>query len=368
MNVSTTGPSQILRVGIVGCGKIAINHAKALNAIPEVALAAVCDVDQTRAEAFAEAFGASRAYSDLEEMLASGLDAVMICTPHPIHEQGVLAAARHGLHVLCEKPIAVSIEEADRMVAATEAAGVKFGVVFQRRFWPAAQRVRDALAAGKLGTPAVGSLTVRLGRDAEYYSEPWRGRWDTEGGGVLINQGVHYVDMLLWLMGEPTRVYGTTRTVKHGAYIEVEDTAVAVIEFSSGAVATLQAGTTFAPGLGTSVFISDARGRAVTVTEHPEGAPGINDIWTIPGETDYQSYLATDIEADPPLASIHEGLAPFHAEQIEEFVQAVAQDRDPLVTGADALRALEVILAVYESSRSGEAVDLAEWRMSRAGG
>ena len=346
-----------LRVGIVGTGKIAVNHAAALQGIDGVELAGVHDLDPARAAAFAARFGVARHEPDLETFLSSGLDVVTVCTPHPSHEQVVVAAAAHGLHVLCEKPIAVTLAEADRMVAAVGAAGVRFGVLFQRRFWPAARRVHQALDDGRLGTPIVGTLTMRWGRDAAYYAEPWRGRWDTEGGGALLNQGIHYVDLLQWYLGTPVRVYGAIRTLKHGAYIEVEDTAVATVEFASGAVATIQAGTTFAPGLGTTVFVSDAAGAAASVTEYPEGT-GHNDVWTVGGEHEYRALLSTGVDADPSLGRIHEDLMPFHREQIAEFVAAVRADRAPLVTGRDARTALAVVLGIYESSRTGAPVDL----------
>ncbi|NEW73687.1 Gfo/Idh/MocA family protein [Streptomyces rhizosphaericus] len=346
-----------LRTGIVGTGKIAVNHAMALQAIPGVDLVGVSDVEPDRAAAFAARFGIAGHDPDPESFLSSGLDAITVCTPHPSHERVVVAAARHGLHVLCEKPIAVTLAEADRMVTAMEEAGVRFGVLFQRRFWPSAARLRAAIDEGRLGPPIVGTVTMRWGRDAEYYAEPWRGRWDTEGGGALLNQGIHYVDLLQWYLGTPVRVYGAIRTLKHGDCIEVEDTAVATVEFASGAVATIQAGTTFAPGLGTTVFVSDAAGQAATVTEYPEGT-GHTDLWTVKGEEAYRQLLSTGIDADPPLSRIHEGLMPFHREQITEFVTAVREGRDPLVTGRDARTALAVVVAIYESSRTGLPVDL----------
>ena len=193
-------------------------------------------------------------------MLAAGLDAVTVCTPHTAHAEGVLAAARHGVHVLCEKPIAVSLDEADRMVEATAQAGVLFGVLFQRRFWPAAARIRRAIDDGRLGPPISGGVVARFNRDAAYYAEPWRGRWDTEGGGVLMTQAIHHIDLLQWFMGPATRVTGRYATLAHQDFIEVEDTVGAIVEFASGGVATIQAGTTFDPGLGAQVWVSDARG------------------------------------------------------------------------------------------------------------
>jgi predicted dehydrogenase len=351
-----------LRVGIVGCGKIAINHVTALNDLPEVDVVAVCDSDAERAAEFARTFGVRHSYTDLDEFLGSGLDAVTVCTPHPAHELVVLAAARHGLHVLCEKPIAVTLDEADRMIAATDAAGVKFGVLFQRRFWPAAQRITQALADGRLGQPIIGSVVVRLGRDADYYAEPWRGRWDTEAGGALMTQAIHHVDLLSSYMGPAVAVHGRIATLKLGEFIEVEDTAVATIEFASGALASLQVSTTFAPGLGAQILVSDRAGRTASVAEFPEGIPGQNDVWTLPGEEEYRQVYSPEINSDPELAEIHTNLVPFHRLQIEDFVRAVLDDHDPLVTGREARKSLEIILAIYESSRTGDTVRLAAGR------
>jgi len=351
-----------LRVGVVGCGKIAINHVTALNDLAEVEVVGVCDSDAERAAEFARTFGVPHSHTDLEDFMASGLDAVTVCTPHPAHELVVLAAARHGLHVLCEKPIAVTLDEADRMIAATDAAGVKFGVLFQRRFWPAAQRITRALADGRLGQPIVGSVIVRLGRDAAYYAEPWRGRWDTEGGGALMTQAIHHVDLLSSYMGPAVAVHGRIATLKLGEHIEVEDTAVATIEFASGALASLQVSTTYAPGLGAQILVSDRAGRAASVTEFPEGTPGQTDIWTLPGEEEYRQVYSTQINADPELAEIHSNLVPFHRLQIEDFVRAVIDDRDPVVTGREARKPLEIVLAIYESSRTGHTIRLAAGR------
>jgi UDP-N-acetyl-2-amino-2-deoxyglucuronate dehydrogenase len=358
----TRSPAVPVRVGIVGAGQIALNHAKALLAQPQARLAAVCDTDRARATEFATRFGIDGVFDDLEQMMSSGLDAITVCTPHPVHEQVVLAAAGHSLHVLCEKPVAVTLEETDRMIAATRTAGVKFGVLFQRRRWPAVREIRRALDSGALGTPIAGHCHVRFHRDEAYYSQSWRGRWDTEGGGALLNQGIHHIDILQWFLGEPVRVSGQYRTLKHGDYIEVEDTAAAVIEFASGAIATLQVGTTYAPALGAQILITDARGQSASVTEFPEGTPAYHDTWAVGGEIRHVSHHTPETDHNPPLATVHLDLLPFHTEMIHEFVEAIVEDRDPLVTGEEARTSLAIILAIYESTRTGRAVPLTTHR------
>jgi predicted dehydrogenase len=352
-----------MRVGIIGCGKIARNHAAALRGVAGVRVVAAADVDAERARAFAADHGVPGAFDDVDDMLASGVDAVTVCTPNGAHEAGVLAAARHGAHVLCEKPIALRVEQADRMVAATEAAGVRFGVLFQRRFWPAAARIRASIDGGRLGVPICGGVVVRLNRDAGYYAEPWRGRWATEGGGVLMTQAIHHIDLLQWFMGPARRVIGRCATLALQDVIDVEDTAGAVVEFASGAIATIQAGTTFRPGLGAQVWVSDARGRTAGVTEFPEGV-GFTDVLTIPGEEAHARGYRVGGASDLPLAEIHDHLAPYHARQIEDFIGAMRDDREPAVTGREAVRSLEIIEAIYESSRTGAPVELQSARRS----
>jgi predicted dehydrogenase len=318
----------------------------------------VADLDAARARVFARRHGVAEAFTDLERLFAVRLDAVTVCTPHGAHAQGVLAAARHGVHVLCEKPIALSLNEANRMVEATARAGVLFGVLFQRRFWPAAQRIRRAIDDGRLGVPICGGVLLRFRRDAAYYAEPWRGRWATEGGGVLMTQAIHHIDLLQWFMGPATRVTARYATLAHKDFLEVEDTAAAIVEFASGAVATIQAATTFSPGLGAQVWVGDAHGRTAGVMEFPEGV-GFTDLWTVPGEEEFVAAYRSGAEFDLPLERIHQHLVPYHTMQIEDFVAALRAGREPAVTGREAVKSLAIVRAIYESSRGGVPVSLA---------
>jgi len=347
----------VLRLGIIGCGKIAVNHVKALRRIAGVEVVAVADVDRTRAEAFAREHDVPRAHANADAMLAAGLDAVTVCTPHRAHVDGVVTAARYGVHVLCEKPVAIDLVEADRMIAATARAGVLFGVLFQRRFWPAAARIRRAIDDGRLGEPICGGVLARFNRDAQYYAEPWRGRWDTEGGGVLMTQAIHHIDLLQWFMGPATRVTGRFANLAHQGVIDVEDTVSAVVEFASGGLATVQAGTSFQPGLGAQVWVSDARGHTASVMEFPEGI-GFTDVWTVPGEEEFAGAYRPGGTFDIPLATIHRHLVPYHTMQIEDFIDAIRTGREPAVTGREAVKSLEIIQAIYESSRTGRTVEL----------
>lgn len=342
-----------VRTGLVGCGKIATIHAMALNTLEQSEFVACCDTDERRAREFAERYRVQHVFADVKSLLRSGVvEAALVCTPHPAHAPVVLAAAEAGVHVLCEKPISVSLDEADRMVEAAERAGIKFGVIFQRRFWPAAQRIRKAIDGGRLGKPTLGECAVRLWRSSDYFaSDPWRGKWATEGGGVLMNQAVHAVDLFQWFMGPAVEVFGRYATLRHGAYIDVEDTAVATVVFASGALGIIQAASTFNPGFGFRVAIHGDRGATVSVWENPEGDQGINDVWTVPGEEAFRPVWEWEEKGKP-------GFPLFHVLQIQDFLQAILDDRPPAVTGTEGRKSLEIILAIYESSRTGMPVQL----------
>jgi UDP-N-acetyl-2-amino-2-deoxyglucuronate dehydrogenase len=349
-----------LPIAIVGCGKIAGNHALALQRVPGVEVVACCDPDLDRARAFAAEYGIAHAVAGLDDLLDSNPAAVTVCTPHPVHEQVVVWAAGAGLHVLCEKPIAVELAAADRMIAATERAGVTFGVVFQRRFWPAAQRIRAAIDDGRLGRPVLGEVSVLLHRPGEYYAaDAWRGRWDTDGGGVLMTQAIHQIDLLAWFFGEPVRVSGFIRTHTHGAHIETEDAASAVVAFASGATATITATTGANHNLGNRVTVIGETGAIASVLEFPEGAEGVNEIWTLPGETHLSTPFDATLPARPDIGAINARLADFHTLQVQDFADAVLTGREPAVTGRAARTSLAIVTAIYESSRNGQIIDLA---------
>jgi predicted dehydrogenase len=345
--------TRTVRTGLIGCGKIARIHAQALRDLPEAEFVAVCDTDEGRARAFASEHGAQQVYADARELLESGaVEVVLICAPHPAHAALVVAAAEAGVHVLCEKPISITLAAADQMIAAADQAGVKFGVIFQRRFWPAARRIREAIDDGRLGKLTLGECSVRIWRSPDYFaSEPWRGTWATEGGGVLMNQAVHAIDQFQWFMGRAVEVVGRYATLRHGSYIDVEDTAVATVVFENGALGVIQAASTFDANLGFRVAVHGDSGAAVSVWEYPEGQQGINDVWDIPGEAELRAVWEREEQGRP-------GFPEFHILQIQDFLQAVIDDRPPAVTGTDARRSLEIILAIYQSSRTGLPVSL----------
>ncbi|HEY5629299.1 MAG TPA: Gfo/Idh/MocA family oxidoreductase [Candidatus Limnocylindrales bacterium] len=347
-----------LRTGLIGCGKVGYTHALALAALPGSAFTAVCGRDAERTRAFAERFGV-RAYLDTREMMAAEqLDMVSVCTPHPLHADAVEAAAQGGASVLVEKPLAAGLADADRAIDAARAAGVQLGVVSQRRWYRPVVRMRQAIDEGRIGRPVLATVTVLGWRDAAYYaSDPWRGRWSTEGGGVLVNQTPHHLDLLLWFMGPVAEVHGYWGNFNHPT-IEVEDTAVAAIRFASGGLATLTLSNSQDPGLYGRIHVHGSNGASVGVQTDGGSAfisgvttgvePPVNDVWTIPGEAELlPAWQAEDRAA----ASREDPMTFYHERQIEDFLEAIRSGRPPAVDGEAGRRVVELFTAVYRSQR-----------------
>ncbi|MBT2555949.1 Gfo/Idh/MocA family protein [Arthrobacter sp. ISL-5] len=365
---SSAAAPRTFRVGIAGCGAISRNHLEAFKALDNVDIVGVCDVDPERARATAEAWGIPASVTSVEELLGLGLDIISVCTPHPTHEDVVLKAAAAGVHALCEKPIATKLESAERMVAACGEAGVQLGVLFQRRFWPASQKIRAAIDDGTLGRAIMAQCSVMLHRAPEYYSrDAWRGTWENDGGGVLMSQAVHQIDLLQWYLGDVAEVYGKVNTYRHGDYIEVEDSATAVITFTSGAMATLEASTAVSPNLGIQLRITGETGASASLTEFPEGSDGRLDLWAVGEKIVVEPVHPEGAEPNIDLSAINGQLIPFHKLQVRDFVHALETGTEPAITGKDALKSLRILLAVYESSRTGEPVRFAAVHPAHAG-
>jgi len=354
-----------LRTALIGCGKVAGIHAEALTRSPLSELAAVCDRDRSRAAQFAAKYGGAP-FTDLAALLRDARpDAVIVCTPHPLHAEATVAAAEAGAHVLVEKPMAASLEDCDRMIEATRQAGVKLGVVSQRRFYEPVRRMKAAIDAGKIGKPILGVFQMYSWRDEAYYqSDAWRGTWAGEGGGVLVNQSPHQLDILQWLMGPIEEISGYWGTLNHS--IEVDDTAVAVVRFRGGALGSIIASVSQRPGIYTKVHIHGSNGASVGVeTDHgatfvagvSSGVPDppLNDLWTIPGEEDS---LAKFEAEDRAAASERDVMQYYHAQQIDDFLTAILEGREPAVTGEDGRVVVAMAQAIYRSQREGRSVKL----------
>ncbi len=354
---------QKLKTGLIGCGKVGHIHAGALQRIPESAFTAVCGTHPERTAAFAERYGV-QPYTDIEKFAReSGVQAVCVCTPHPQHAAPSVVCARAGIHLLIEKPLASTLRDCDRILQTARDAAVLVGTVSQRRFYAPCQRIRAAIDAGKIGRPILGAVTMYGWRDQAYYqSDPWRGTWKGEGGGVLVNQAPHQLDLLLWYMGDVAEFSGMWANLNH-PYIEVEDTAVGSLRFKNGALGQILVTNSANPALYGRVQINGSTGASLgvqtdggsmfvagmsTITEPP-----INDVWTIPGEEPLKARWQKEDAAF--FASI-DPVAHYHELQIRDFLQAVQERRPPLVTGEDGRRTVELFTAIYRSSRTKSAI------------
>ncbi len=265
---------------------------------------------------------------------------------------------------MIEKPLAASLADCDAILSAARKSGVTVGVVSQRRWCEPVARMKAAIAAGKIGPPALATVVMLNWRDESYYrSDPWRGRWDTEGGGVLVNQAPHHIDLLLWMMGDDVvELTGRWANINHPS-VEVEDTALALLRFKSGGLASIVASLSQKPGLFTKVHVHGVNGGSVGV-ETDRGAsfiagystitePPLNDLWNVPGE---ESALAA-FQADDRAAFANiDATSYYHALQIDDFLRSIRDGRPPLVTGDDGRRVVEVFTAVYQSERTGAPV------------
>ena len=261
------------RVGaaVLGLG-VGRMHAQAFHQLDTTDLVAVCDSQEARLEPVAEQYGC-RAYTDLDDLLADkNVELISVATPHKSHAALAIRCMRAGKHVIVEKPMTVDLDEADQMIAASRETGRTLGSVFQRRYWPAALKAKATIDEGKIGRPLLGIAQVSFPRSKSYYDrDPWRGSWEHEGGGVLTNQGIHTIDMFQWFMGgDPVEVIGRWANLAH-PYVDIEDTAAAVIRFQSGALGVLS-GTTSASWSHMSIVIHGAKGHSIGVMEEPEGA------------------------------------------------------------------------------------------------
>ncbi len=351
-----------MRFAIVGCGVIAPVHAAAIHALGSAGeLVAVVDSDAARAGDFAREHGGVPT-DDLASVLGRGdVDAVAVCTPSGLHVEVATAALAAGKHVVVEKPVDVSVEAADRLIAAERASGRTVTVISQHRFDAASQTVRAAVTDGRLGRLTSAVASIAWWRTQGYYdSGDWRGTWALDGGGALMNQGVHTVDLLVWLFGEPVEVSARTALAAH-AGIEVEDVAVATVAFASGALAVVHATTAAYPGLSVRLQVHGDNGSAIIdddqlVWFHAHSADSVQgDAY---GSSRSANQAADAVQAAAagahgPTAGAQPGsLGPAHAAQYADFVDAVTTGRPPLVTVADARRTVATVTAVYESART----------------
>ena len=336
--------------GIVGAGMVARYHARAIAETPGARLGAVCRADAARADEAAAELGVP-CEASLEALLERpDVDAVCLCSPSGLHAEQAVAAARAAKHVLVEKPMALRLADADAMIAACRDAGVRLGVVLQRRTDPASRALHDAIRAGELGDLVMGTATVPYFRPQSYYdSAAWRGTWSLDGGGALMNQGIHLVDLLLWLMGGEAEVVGASGGAAQHE-IEVEDCVVAALRFSSGARGTIVATTAAAPGFPHRVEVYGSRGGAQIEGDalvRWEGQPGESSPRIRP-QAQTPAAVAAGSGASPT------GIGTLgHTLIVQDFVSAIREGRNPLVDGVEGRRSLALVLAIYEAAGLG---------------
>ena len=341
--------------GIVGCGMISHFHCKAIAEIKGASFVGCCNHRKPAAEKLANTFGGT-AYDSLDEMLADPkIDIVTICTPSGAHQEPAVAAAKAGKHVIVEKPLEVTLRGCDKIIRACEDNGVVLSTIFPSRFHHSSQTLKKAIDAGKFGTLSLGDSYVKWFRSQEYYdSGKWRGTWALDGGGALMNQAIHSVDLLTWLMGPVESLTANTATLAHDR-IEVEDVATASLKFKNGALGVIEATTAVFPGALKKIEIHGSHGSAVIEEEDIK-------TWQFAKMTAKDKKIAAQFEtltktgggAADPSAIGHAA----HAHQFRDVIKAIKTGGKPAIDGHEGRRSVEIILAIYKAAETGKAVQL----------
>ena len=341
--------------GIIGCGMISRFHARAINELKGAKLVACYDHIGAAGQRLGKEFDIDH-YNDLEAMLADDtIDVVTICTPSGAHMEPAVAAARRGKHVIVEKPLEITLKRCDKMIAACQKNGVTLATLFPSRFHRCSQLLKQAIDAKRFGQLTLGDAYVKWFRTQEYYdSGKWRGTWALDGGGALMNQAIHSVDLLTWLMGPVAEISAHTATLAHKR-IEVEDVATATLRFENGALGVIEATTASFPGSFKKIEVHGSDGSA-TIEEE--------DI------TSWQ--FATMTAQDKKIASEHSNVTQTgggaadpsaighaaHLQQFEEILAAIKNGTVPQIDGIEGRRSVEIILAIYKSAETGKTVKL----------
>jgi UDP-N-acetyl-2-amino-2-deoxyglucuronate dehydrogenase len=337
----------MLHVGFTGGGNITDSHIRAALAIPELRVAAVVGTDRGRVRALAEKYGIGD-HDDLRQFLSHRpLDLVIIGSPSGVHAAEGIAACVEGLHVLVEKPIDITTEHADDLISAARRSGVKLGVIFQDRLKPDILRLREWIRSGKLGRILLVEASVKWYRPPEYYDNSnWRGTLRLDGGGALMNQGIHTVDLLLYLLGDINRVQAVTKTALHK--IESEDTCVATLEFANGTVGVLQATTAAYPGYARRIEVTGSEG---TVCLEQDRITRI-DLKTPLDDVHQAESADQNPSTNSPVVTDVRG----HRRIIEDFVRSIETGGTPVCDGEEGRRSLALVEAIYRSARVHDAV------------
>lgn len=342
--------------GIIGCGAIANIHARAINSIEGAILKAVADVNIDTARRFAQNYNVERYYSDYREILKDkDIDIVNICTPSGLREEIAIAAAQARKHIIAEKPIEVTLERIDRMIAECEKHNVALAGIFNNRYNKNYRIVYDTIQRGRFGRLILGDVYVKWYREKEYYtSSNWRGTWRFDGGGALMNQSIHFIDLLQWYMGPVESVKAYTAQAIH-RYIETEDLGVAILKFKNGALGVVEGSTAIYPGLHDRIEIHGENGSVLIENgkivrwEFRDKEPLDEEIRRNKGLESFDLGSSKD-----PMEIPYE----LHKREIEDIISSLKEGKKPAIDGYEARKAVEIIIAIYKASKIGGEIRL----------
>jgi predicted dehydrogenase len=336
-----------MNFAIIGCGRIAPRHAQALQEIPDVNLVVVADIKEERAVKFSTQYHTEYSVNYLDILDREDVDIVNICTPSGLHAEMAINAMQSGKDVIVEKPMALSLADADRMLAVSKSTKRKLAIVLQNRYNKPMRDLYQLVCSGKLGRILLGNTTVRWYRPQEYYQDEWHGRLAMDGG-ALMNQSIHHIDALQWCMGKVASVFAKTGTLAHK--MEAEDTGVAVLSFENGALGIIEGSTiTYPENLEGSIALFGEHG-SVKV-----GGTALNQktFWKVDGELQHERELLTRETLDP--AAVY---GTSHKHVFEDMIESVKLNREPRTNGYEARRSVALVLAMYESARLGQVIDM----------
>ncbi len=338
-----------MNFALIGTGTIAHTHAEAIELIPNATLIGCYSRTHEKAQLFATQHNCL-SYTSLDDMLSnSELDIVIVCTPSGNHLEAGLKAMQYKKHVIIEKPLEITLEKIDKLISYSEKENLKLTCIFQSRFTKASQEFKKAIEQKRFGTITMADTVVKWYRTQEYYdSGKWRGTWDLDGGGALMNQSIHAIDLLQWLMGSAEHIQAVTATLAH-EHIEVEDTAAAVLKFSNGAIGTIQGTTTAYPGFRKRIEINGTHGSVVMEDD-------FFTRWTFKEETEDDIRIRREFgEPNTPVETASDPTinpTDIFVLQISDFIESIENNREPFVTPESARNSVEIILGIYESAKT----------------
>lgn len=339
-----------MNFAIIGCGVIAYTHVMAMKEIDRCNLYAVCDIVPEKVDEFAKTHNVGKVYYKYEDVLKdTDVEVVCVCVPSGTHGEITMAAAKVGKAIVCEKPMEITVEKINQVINVVEETGVKMQCIFQRRMMPVAIAVKRAVEEGKLGNIAMAGADLRYYRDQAYYDgDEWRGTWELDGGGALMNQGVHGVDLIIWMLGDKvSHIYGKAETLVRD--ISVEDTAAAVLKMEKGALCVIQSATSTYPGFSSTFSIHGSKG---SVIFNDEGILewSFIDKENAPIRPDIGNEIVGGSKNPIQIGNLG------HRLLLEDIIDAVKEDRQPMIPPQMAVDAVKIICSIYESTKTGEPV------------